>query len=401
MSHYSVFSFNILFVSHLRDYVYIYVMIVLDISLPTGYYCIYYCLLFNCSLCIFNVVSVPRWNKTILRARCGLYANNSTSVGKMAPYDPEAPSEDGKEKMASKTHTARVMSEAEKDLVRARTTAKMVFTKKANMFKERVVQNDHIETLKHLYNEVEERYKTLESRNIELVDFYIDNDFNNDFIQTALAFTNQSETIKCELHSQLMGMTIGEGKPEDASGAKANLKLKFEPLKYPRFEGDIRLFPGFLDDVNNMIVPQYNNSESASILKQCLGVEPAKVVRNRDKDFKELMDLLKAEYGDPRKIVESVVQDLKRLSPVADGDTVGFIKMVQVVDTCYVDLCKVDLQSEISNVNIVNSIQELLPSEPYKRWVRLSRSIEDKTELFPTLLKFLLEEKKDLEFSQL
>ena len=374
-------------------------MIVLDISLPTGYYCIYYCLLFNCSLCIFNVVSVPRWNKTILRARCGLYANNSTSVGKMAPYDPEAPSEDGKEKMASKTHTARVMSEAEKDLVRARTTAKMVFTKKANMFKERVVQNDHIETLKHLYNEVEERYKTLESRNIELVDFYIDNDFNNDFIQTALAFTNQSETIKCELHSQLMGMTIGEGKPEDASGAKANLKLKFEPLKYPRFEGDIRLFPGFLDDVNNMIVPQYNNSESASILKQCLGVEPAKVVRNRDKDFKELMDLLKAEYGDPRKIVESVVQDLKRLSPVADGDTVGFIKMVQVVDTCYVDLCKVDLQSEISNVNIVNSIQELLPSEPYKRWVRLSRSIEDKTELFPTLLKFLLEEKKDLEFA--
>ena len=49
--------------------------------------------------------------------------------------DPEG-AEGGEKAEVPKTHKTRVMCKAEKALVRARITAKMVFTKKVNLFKE-------------------------------------------------------------------------------------------------------------------------------------------------------------------------------------------------------------------------------------------------------------------------
>ena len=71
--------------------------------------------------------------------------------------------------------------------------------------------------------------------------------------------------------------------------------------------------------------------------------------------------------------------------------------MIKVVHACNADLVKVNMQAEISSVNIVNDLEEILPTEPKQRWYRLSRDVSDKEELFPKLLPFLLEEKKNLE----
>ena len=57
--------------------------------------------------------------------------------------------------------------------------------------------------------------------------------------------------------------------------------------------------------------------------------------------------------------------------------------MIKVVHACNADLVKVNMQAEISSVNSVNDLEEILPTEPKQRWYRLSRDVSDKEELFP------------------
>ena len=61
--------------------------------------------------------------------------------------DPEG-AEGGEKAEVPKTHKTRVMCKAEKSLVRARITAKMVFTKKVNLFKDRLSSGDQVDVLR-------------------------------------------------------------------------------------------------------------------------------------------------------------------------------------------------------------------------------------------------------------
>ena len=163
-------------------------------------------------------------------------------------------------------------------------------------------------------------------------------------------------------------------------------------MQYPRFDGRIRNYPGFIDDYYRLVEPYH--SKNPSILKQCLRGLALETVRNRDTDFDVMMQLLKDEFGNHQKVFQAVVGDLRRLSRVSNEDVDGFLKFIRVVHTCYVDLEKVDMQTEISDASVVNNLQDLLPSEAHRRWIRICKNITDKNDLFPKLLEFLLEEKR-------
>ena len=78
---------------------------------------------------------------------------------------------------------------------------------------------------------------------------------------------------------------------------------------------------------------------------------------------------LDKEYGDPRKLVDLVINDLKSLKVTRDGHDRGFVNMVTVVERCYLDLQKVNLEKEMNYVSIVSMIERLLPRTQKREWV--------------------------------
>ena len=162
------------------------------------------------------------------------------------PENPDQPPADPKEDV-TKTHTARAMCKTEKGLMKARTSSKMVFTKKVNLFKDRVLCGDHIDALRYLYLEVERKFEVLDKNCIELLDFYIDKDFSEDLINEALTYGNKSEGIKCDLHCQLLKLEAAANSSDVANGSDVNLsvssgaisklKPKLEAIKLPKLRG--------------------------------------------------------------------------------------------------------------------------------------------------------------------
>ena len=88
----------------------------------------------------------------------------------------------------------------------------------------------------------------------------------------------------------------------------------------------------------SIIVAKYGKNPFA--LRQCHGEKPLKVVTGYEKDFEEMVKLLDKEYGDPRKLVDLVISDLRALRKIPDRDDRGF---VDVVERCYLDLQRVSL----------------------------------------------------------
>lgn len=87
--------------------------------------------------------------------------------------------------------------------------------------------------------------------------------------------------------------------------------------------------------------------------------------------FKRLND----HYGGSRKIVVSVVSELKTLKAVHEGDNKGFIRMVEKVEQCWCDLKRVNLQSEMNTAYIVSMVEKTLPPLQKREWVMKSREI--------------------------
>ena len=286
-------------------------------------------------------------------------------------------------------------SEEEKKLLHSRKVALMVFTKKVNIFRDRLEKGDEVISLKTLYEQIVARYDILENCCIELMSYYSSNNFPDSYVDEALNYSNASEAMKCELLSELTKLELSKSKNFPKEEQLGILKPKFEAIKLPKFDGDIRMYPSFIADFESI-----GCGNSVAILKQCLGPKALQVVHNRDTDYDEMRALLDEEYGDPRKLVDVVDRELNLLTPIEDNDSDGFLRLIQTVHTGYTDLKKVNLESEISNVHVVNYIQKLIPPDAYKRWVRKSRSVVDKSILFPLLLEFLLKEKKDLEFTK-
>lgn len=77
-------------------------------------------------------------------------------------------------------------------------------------------------------------------------------------------------------------------------------------------------------------------------LKTCLYGEALQAVRGGAGSY-EIFQGLDDKFGSARKVVDLEISDLKSLRKISDGDTKGFIKMVNQIELCWLDLKKVNL----------------------------------------------------------
>ena len=172
-------------------------------------------------------------------------------------------------------------------------------------------------------------------------------------------------------------------------------KIKVKPVDSPKFSGNIRQYATFLSDYNRIMKPVVGCE--AFHLRGSLEGEAAKVIIGVEDDFNEMMIRLDNAYGDPAKLTDCIIGEIKGLKPIQELDYEKFITTVNIIEACWLDIKRAGLEKEMSNISVLSIIERLLPAEQKKEWIKIYHELTDKTDAFQKLITYLLAEKQILE----
>ena len=115
-----------------------------------------------------------------------------------------------------------------------------------------------------------------------------------------------------------------------------------------------------------------------------------------------MLERLDNKYGDPCKIMESIISDIHRFRKLEMDDTTKIIQFVNILEKAHRDSKALDLEKEITNANTISIIENKLPKTIQMEWYRKiyeENWTVDKRKKFPSLLKFLCSERDSLEYA--
>ena len=200
--------------------------------------------------------------------------------------------------------------------------------------------------------------------------------------------------IFISLHERKEATPIITAKPGESSGIKLE-KLTFEP-----FNGELRKYPRFKAEFLKHIKPMYKPHEEAFALKSYLTADIKEDVDNLGDDATEMWKRLDNKYNDKSKLVDSIMTEIKQLTSDS-GNPTEILQMIKVIERAHRDLKSLDLEDEISNSTIVSMIEERLPEQIEKEWIKIVTG-EKRSEIsknkFPALLELLLQFKERIEY---
>jgi hypothetical protein len=129
-------------------------------------------------------------------------------------------------------------------------------------------------------------------------------------------------------------------------------------------------------------------------LLNCLDASAQTVVNPVIDDYDDMMKRLDEKYGRPEKQVDSIIQQIKSINRVAEGDAKGMLHMIETVEICWLDLKRLNLESEMNTTTMISDIEKLLPELQKREWT-LQKPLNAK---FAHLKDFLVKEKKAIEY---
>ena len=220
-------------------------------------------------------------------------------------------------------------------------------------------------------------------------------------VKNELSWTNEVHQIYADATAKLFAAMKVDESPSGIQHKPYGLKL--QPMPLPKFKGDIREYPRFKDDFTNQVVPSVTVAQQPYVLKSCMEGYPLEIVKNVDHSISEMWKRLDEVYAVPSKVIDVIMKDIKRLTPVKKKENKKFVQLVDIVEKAYRDLNRLNLQNQISNASTVSMIEEKLPPDILEKWVELIKNpmfaIQyDDVNQFPLLLKFLVERKGILEY---
>ena len=184
-----------------------------------------------------------------------------------------------------------------------------------------------------------------------------------------------------------------------ATTNRNNLLLEKIPL--PKFEGDIRLYSRFRTDFMEMVIPNVEKKQASFVLRQCLSQPIVKSISSCGDDVKEIIKRLDDKFADPGKITDSIINDVKKFRVIDSKDNKRLIEFINLIEWGYNDLKALKLDKKICNTSVVSIIEGKLPNELAMEWYRKIHkegSNIDKLDKFPHILRFLLTERRALEY---
>ena len=268
--------------------------------------------------------------------------------------------------------------------------AKGSFTRKVNVLRERFDADDPCTVLRGLYTEVEEAFKILEVKHECYFSMLLSDESESSAVSEAEAYILACERTKSELYSLITQKGTAQRNINDTA-----IKVR-PPLDPPIFSGDTRSYGTFKKDYMRLIVPMYGRDAYA--LKKCLAGDALTCVEGVEDEFQEMFSRLDNKYGNPCKLTESIVSELKNLKPVQDGDSKRLVRLIKVVERAWLDMKKMGLESEMKTTWMVTLVERLLPHVLKRSWVLKVQTVDDSRDLFENLLDFLLTERRVCEY---
>ena len=148
------------------------------------------------------------------------------------------------------------------------------------------------------------------------------------------------------------------------------------------------------------MVPAISEVQQPYVLKSCLSGVPLDTVKNVDYSITAMWKRLDDKYGEPSKIIDVIMNEVKRLKPVKENENAKFIRLIDTVEQAYRDLERLKLEHELSNAQTVSSIKEKIPMSMKLLWSEhVKCRMEPTANKFPELLKFLLDRKSIIEYA--
>ena len=182
---------------------------------------------------------------------------------------------------------------------------------------------------------------------------------------------------------------------------RSNLQLQKIPM--PSFTGNIRDYPRFKSDLEKYVLPTIENADaSAYVLASSLQGEALQLVKNLSDDITAMWRRLDEVYGNHAKVVDIIMNEIKRLAPVAENDHCSLIALINVIESGYMDLTRLGIEQEISNSQTVSVVEEKLPRDVKLAWSKKvikngsTIHLENK---FSKLLEFLQGQRRLIEYA--
>jgi hypothetical protein len=95
--------------------------------------------------------------------------------------------------------------------------------------------------------------------------------------------------------------------------------------------------------------------------------------------FEEMFRRLDLKYGRPEKLADNILSELKGLKNIPEGDHMKFISMVETVETCWLDLKRMKLESEMNTATMISQIEKLLPPLQKREWALRKQRFQSKS----------------------
>ena len=149
------------------------------------------------------------------------------------------------------------------------------------------------------------------------------------------------------------------------------------------------------------VEPTLDKGDVSYVLRSCLGKEPYETVKSVDDDMNEMWNRLDDKYGDPAKVADVIIDSIRRNKIIREGEDKRLVEFVNMLEDGYRDLKRLGLEAEITTTSSVSIIERKLPMDIRREWaktVSLDVSMIDKTNKFPSLLQFLLNQKRAIEY---
>ena len=197
----------------------------------------------------------------------------------------------------------------------SRGTCKAKFTRKCKLLEGRLLQDDHPEVLQDIFGEIVNIFTQVEDYNDQLLDLLsVEKTKNASIISEAEAYILEIEKWKTDLYVEVVKRK-----------AIKPTSVKVKALPHPEFSGDIRKFGTFTKDYERLMVPLYGRDPYA--LLKCLTGDALNCVMGVEDNFDAMILRLKTMYGNPCKITDSIVKDIKSLTLIPEGDSKKFFSL--------------------------------------------------------------------------
>ena len=310
------------------------------------------------------------------------------------------------------TGTALAVRKASK---KTRSHAKGIFHRYLNTFNAELQAGTEEDALFIIMADLERAYTEVEEKHKVLMEHYDSDDDNKDDKDQVMVLNSDMDVIYQELckarHDVAVikkKVKVQEEAEKEAKKEKGNRreeeskKLKVKPLQAPSFSGNVREYPSFRKDYEAHMVPHYGKDTFA--LKNCLSGDALLAVQPVDDSYDQMVQRLDFKFGRPETLVDAVLSELKSLKKVEDSNNREFVQMVDIVERCYLDLKKVNLQSELNSASMLAQFEKKLPSVRMHEWaLKKQKLLSGKTVPsilpFETFLEYLQEQRRAMEYA--